>query len=237
MEKKEETVFRKHSYAIFLTVILLLFFFGNLMEVTGYHLNLFEGAYSREEILWDFGELGGPSEKTTLSQQRWLEPGKTYVLSTELTYNGNGDNYPCAFVTSGNFEMEAFLDGKPMFHYTKEDRGFPSVQSMGGAAFTVPLGENCAGRTLRLELRNPMKYPIFYRLPGVVFGDYASILQNLLMTYSPGILISAAILFTVLVLVLMGNCNDGTQWTYLHFSVFAYLIVLYRGMQDRKSVV
>ena len=232
MDRRDTIKIRRNMLAAFFAVVILFLLGGILLEALSYHLPLFRGNIDYDEPDWFFGEKGGPLQPTELSDQHSLVPGTTYILTTELSYNGEGDPYPAVFVTSGNYEIRAFLEGKPVFQYTKEERGFAPVQAVGGAAFTIPLGQGCQGKRLTMELSTPMHFQVERRLPGIIMGDYATILQDLLISSLPSICISGAILFVVLVLVLLGNLDDGTQWTYLYFSAFSYCVVLYRGMQD-----
>ena len=197
-----------------------------------YHLPIFDDETDFEEPGWFFGEKGKPLEATELSDQHWIEPGKTYLLETTLVYSGEGDAYPCAFFTVGNYEIRVYLDGKLVFQYTKAERGFPLMKSMGGAAFSVPLGENCQGRNFLVELNTPMDYGSMRRLPGIQFGDHGTQIHHLLMGNLPSMFISMAIYFVAIVLVILGNASRQKRWAYLYFSLFALIIVIYRASQD-----
>ena len=198
-----------------------------------YHLPVFEGNTDYSGNVWIFGEKDGLRDSTDLSEVYRFEPGKTYVLSTVLDYDGSRDDYPCAFITAGNFEVEAYLDQELICHYTKKDRGYPQIKSMGIYCFSVPLGKECQGRELRIEIRSPFtEHSTMRRLPLINIGDYATIMRNLFYHNLPNMLISCAIIFNVIVLVILSNLHDEKHWSYIYFAVFALFIIIYRGTQD-----
>ena len=230
---KKKIFSQEHRHlAVFLLclagLVLLVLAFG----ARSYHLPIFDGSQRVEEPGWYFGEKGTELQPTELSDKHWIEPGKVYLLTTELVYNGQGDDYPCAFFTVGNYQVKVFLDGEEMFRYTRQERGYPRIQGMGGAAFSVPLGKNCQGKVLTLELSTSMKYAFERRMPGITLGDHAAQMHHMFITNLPGMLISTAIFFVAFVLVLLGNASTRKRWAYLHFAVFALIIVVYRGSQD-----
>lgn len=212
---------------ISLVVVLTVNFIG-----TTHRMPLFTGRDTYQEHNWVFGEKGGEMSPTELNQKHWIEPGKVYELSTVLTYDGIGDAYSCAMTTIGNYEVRIFLDDQLMFQYTKAERGYPRIKNMGGAAVTVPVGDYPLGRELRLELWTSMDYAAERRMPDVYFGDYAAHLERLFFNSVPSMLISMAIFFTAVVLVILGNTTPKKRWGYLFFSIFALLIAVYRCSQD-----
>lgn len=212
---------------LLLSVVLLLVFGAHT-----YRLPIFGGTNDYHETGWFFGEKGGNLSPVKLSDQQLIEPGKTYLLTTTLTYTGEGDDYPSALFTSGNYELEVYLDGKLMFRYTREERGLPLLKGMGGAAFTIPLGDHPEGKVLTLELTTSMDYALERRMPGILLGDHSAHMRSLLLQNIPSILISMAIFFVAVVLILLGNADPRKRWAYLFFSVFALIIVVYRASQD-----
>lgn len=230
MEDTQKTRYLKRSmFALFLAAVVAFMFW---IDGKSYHLPIFSGTTGYQEENWYFGEKGGTLTPTKLSDTHRFEPGKTYVLTTEISFNGRRENAPAAFFTIGNYETRIYLDDALMFHYTKENRGMPWVQSVGGTACSVVLGNNCQGKELTLELSTPMEYPLERRLPDISIGDYGAQVQELFWTYFPSVIISAAITFVVIVMVALGNADESTRWAYIHFAVFAMLIVIYRAMQN-----
>ena len=211
-----------------LLIVLVIFLFG----LHTYRLPVFDGVSKFNEPGWYFGEQGGEMSPVKLSDQHMIEPGKRYILSTTLVYSGEGDDYPCAFFTVGNYQVRVYLDSELMFQYTLAERGLPKLLGMGGAAFSVPLGENCQGKELRVELETSMDYALERRMPGIMLGDYATRTRQLFLSNVPSILISMAIFFVAVILVILGNADTRKRWAYLFFSVFALIIVIYRSSQD-----
>lgn len=232
MEKKKIFTSYRMKFIGFYGILLVLLGLIVLLNAHTYRLPIFDGTGCYIEPKWYFGEKNTNMETISLDDQRVFEPGKTYVLSTFLTYTGEGDTYPCAFITAGNYEVRVYLDGDLMFEYTKEQRGFPRLKGMGGAAVSIPLGKYCEGQELLLELETPMDYSSLRRMPGVLMGDHSNQMENLFLTNVPSMIISCAISFVVIVLVMLGNPNEDKRWAYIHFSMFALTIVAYRAMQD-----
>ena len=232
MEKKKKWRPYHLKFAMVLIVLLLVSFALFRIDSQTYHLPLYNGTRAYHEEHWRFGEKGGDLEAAELGDQRMIESGKTYVLTTTLTYNGDGDAFPSAFITIGNYESEIYLDGELMFRYTRQERGYPMVQGLGGANVSIPLGENCGGKELRLELRSPMRQDRIRRLPGIQLGDHSAQMQDLFAGNLSSMLISGAIVFVFVVLVMLGGPSDEKRLAYLYFSIFACLIVVYRAMQD-----
>lgn len=220
------------KFVIFVLLILVLAAAVGLFNVSTYHLPIFNGTEGFLEPGWFFGEKGGAMVPTDLTDQHWIEPGITYVLETDLVYNGDGDSFPSAFFTVGNYEIRVSLDGETLFEYTKAQRGMPRVQGMGGAAFSVPLGENCRGRHLSIELETPMNYGSLRRMPGIRLGDYSAQMHRMFFRNLPSMLITMAILLVTVVLMILGNSTPQKRWAYLHFSMFALVIAVYRSSQD-----
>lgn len=228
MSKK--TIRNVSILGVFCVLLLLLIV---LMDVNSYRPAAFNGNTGYSGNAWFFGEKGGVAKPARLSESYDFEPGKTYVLSTVLNYNGEQDSYPCAFITTGNFEVETYLDHQLVAHYTKEDRGYRTVQSVGTCSFSVPLGNNCKNRELSIELRSPFtSYTTSRNLPVICIGDYSTILRNLFHKNLPNMIISCAILFNVIVLVLLSNLRDKKQWSYVYFSIFSIFVVIFRITQN-----
>lgn len=226
--------FKTDTFYTWLYWILLLVLVGFCLLLeswTGSQM-LFRDTANYEETGWLFGPKGGPLESVSLEEKRVFEPGQTYVLTTNLTYTGEGDRFPAAMISSGSLEIRAIYDGQETYSNTQAEKPFPKVQSVGFAMFPVNLGSSCAGKELTLELRIPMSHSEKWPLPQVRFGDHATQVRTLFISNLPSILISAAIVFAVLILILLGNTVDGTQWTYIYFAAFAVLVVVYRAMQD-----
>lgn len=217
---------------LFWLTLFLVLCLGIYLNARSQPLPMFQGTISYKEPGWMFGEKGRGLNPVRLSDRVVFEPGKVYVLTTDLTYTGEGDPYPSAFITTGNLEVEVYLHGESVFVNSTAQKVFPKVQSIGGSSFSVSLGRDCAGKNFRIELRTPMNHPVERMLPGVTFGDHEAQVRYVLVRCLPSIAIGCAILVAALILVLLGNTVDGTQWTYVYFSVFAILIVLYRAMQD-----
>lgn len=220
------------KFILFLLIVALMAVCTLNFIGTTYRLPLFTGTDTYQETDWQFGEKGGEMSHTELSQKHWIEPGKVYELSTVLTYDGVGDAYSSAIITVGNYEFRVFLDDQLMFQYTKAERGYPRLKNMGGAAITLPLGDHPLGRELKLELWTSMDYGAERRMPEILLGDYAAHVERLFFQSVPSMLISLAVFFAAVILVLLGNTTPKKRWGYLFFSLFALLIVVYRSSQD-----
>ena len=217
---------------LFWLVLLLVTVIGIYLNNKCQPLPVFLGTTTFNERNWKFGEKGGELHTAELSHKYRLEPGKVYVLTADLTYDGSMDPFPSAFFSAGNMEIEVYFHGDSVFRHSREEKVFRQVQSVGGSCVTVSLGKDCAGKNLRVELRNPMKHVVYRRLPGITFGDHETQLRQAFLMSLPSMLLSCALIFAVVILVMLGNTVDGTQWTYIYFALFAALIVLYRAMHD-----
>ena len=213
-------------FAVLFTLIIL------YVDVQSYHLPVFIGTTDSETV-WLFSEKGKEGRPADFSASYRFEPGKTYLLSTVLTYDGKNDDYPCVFVTTGNFEVNAYLGQELVSHYTKKDRGFPKLQSVGSCCFSIPLEHDCTGREIRIEISSPFTdYAVNRKLPLIRIGDYSSILHRMFYQNLPGMLVSLAIIFNVIILVVLSNLHDRKSWSYIYFALFSVLLVLFRGTQD-----
>lgn len=217
---------------LFWLVILGIFLLGVVMNQLCEPLPVFEGTESFQEYGWEFSQRGEPSQTAHLKDRYLLKSKTVYVLETKLTYDGKGDPFPSAFVSIGNLEIEIYLDGVSVFRNSHEEKVFKKVQSVGKSCISIPLGANCGGKTLTIELRNPMDHPVYQKLPSVTFGDSETQTRRALLQYVPSMLVSACILFAVIILIILGNTVDGTQWTYVYFSVFGICVVIYQAMQN-----
>lgn len=227
----------KRNTFLLCAVCIILFASIILLDQNSYHNSSFDGNTDYPSDEWLFGEKGEELQPVDLASSCRLEPGKTYVLSTTLSYNGDGDPYPCALITTGNFEVKTYLDGILAAHYTKEDRGYPRIQSVGTYCFSIPLGKNCKGRELRIELRSPFTdYAVNRKLPLIRFGDYSAIVHDMFYQNLPNMLISCAIIFNVIVLVLLSNLHIKRHWAYMYFAIFTMFIVIFRGSQDLLTI-
>ena len=217
---------------LFWLTILLIFCLGCYLNEQSQPLPMFQGTRSYQESGWLFGLKGKDLAPTKLWEKHVLEPGRVYVLTTDLTYDGEYDPYPSAFISTKNVELEVYFHGDSVLRHSNGEKVFKKVHSVGGSSFSVSLGKDCAGKNFRVELRNPMPHPVYQRLPGITFGDHEAQIRYVFIRCLPSILIGCAISFAVVILVILGNTVDGTQWTYIYFSVFAVFIVLYRAMQN-----
>ena len=220
-----------YTYGYWL-ILLLVFCLGIFLNSLSHRVPLFQGTTDYQESSWSFGIKGGLFYPTGYDQKREFRPGQTYVLSTYLQYDGEGDQYPSALISSGSLEIEVFLDNHLVFSHTAQDKPIPTIQSVGYTIFPVNLGPHPQGRVFRMELRNPLNHTVEANFPHVSFGDHATQIRQLFLASLPSMMISAAITFAVVILIMLGNTVDGTQWTYVYFSAFAILIVFYRAMQD-----
>ena len=238
--RKREMKLERKSYknrdvihmALFWLVILGIFMLGIVMNQLCEPLPVFEGTESFQEDGWAFSERGETPVPAFLGDRYMLEPKTVYVLQAKLTYDGSGDPFPSAFISIGNLEIEVYVDGESVFRNSHAEKVFKKVQSVGKSCISIPLGKNCGGKDLTIELRNPMNHPVYQKLPAVTFGDSETQTRRALLQSVPSMLVSASILFAVIILVILGNTVDGTQWTYVYFSVFGICVVVYQSMQN-----
>lgn len=232
MERKSlqvrETVKVSLFWLFVLGVVVLGSYFNHLCQP----LPVFQGTYAYREPGWMFGKRGETQESVNLSDHFVFQPDTVYVLSSVLTYDGIGDAFPSAFLSSGNLELEVYLDGQTVLRHSHEEKVFKRVQSVGKSCISIPLGDHCGGKNLSIELRNPMDHPVTQKLPGVTFGDSETQSRRAMLECMPSMLLGGALIFAVLILILLGNTVDGTQWSYIYFSLFALCTVLYQAMQN-----
>lgn len=222
----------KKNVTVVVMCLAILIVSSLLIDSNSYHLSLFSGNKDYQENEWFLTGPDGAKTATGAMELHDFEPGEVYAFSTELKYNGEGDSYPCAMIVTSNCEVQAYYDGTPVFHYTREDRGYPQVKSMGITCFSIPLGKDCAGKEVRLEVRTTFPETTRRRMPTVRVGDYGSIVHDMFYQNLPSMLINCAIAFVVIILIMLSNLHDKAHWSYISFAFFALLIIAYRATQD-----
>ena len=216
--------------ALFLLFLLFLFVPALLLisQTSSYGLPVFKGTVNAPGAQWYFGEKGGQMHPVDLSQKQPMEPHKTYVLSTTIRYDGESDAYPSAIFLVSNYGVKVYYQDTLVFQRIPEDVPLPTVGSLGPLAFSVPLGYDCAGQELRLELYPMMNNSHNASLPDIQFGDYATTMRHIYFSSLPGLVIVAAILFLCVALLLIGSVHQEMRTKCLNLALFATAFSVYQ---------
>lgn len=220
----------KKSIYLILVLALLFFLLPSLIllsETSGDSLPVFNGGVD-VPTQWYFGEKGGPLSPVELSQKQRMEPGKVYVLETEIAYDGKSDPYPSATFLVNHYGVRVYYEEELVFKRTREDIRLPTVDSMGLLAFSMPMGYDCQGKMLRVEL-DPMLDTVRERaLPEIQFGDYATTMRKIYAEDLPNLIVISAILFLCIALLLVGGIHEEMQTKCLNLALFAAAFAVYR---------
>ncbi len=191
-------------------------------------LPIYTGTVNALGSQWYFGEKDGEMHPVDIMEKQHMEPGKTYVLSTVIDYDGGTDFYPSAIFLVNNYGVQVYYEDTLVFHRTKEDLRLPTVSSLGLLAFSLPLGYNCKGNELRLELDPMLSSAADRILPDVQFGDYATTMRQLYITSLPNLVLITAILFLCVSLLLIGSVYKEMREKCLNLACFAAAFSVYR---------
>lgn len=218
----------KSILSLFLLLFLLLPILLLLSHISEDSLPMYTGTVNATGNQWYFGEKGGEQRPVNILEKQYMEPGKIYVLSTVIDYDGREDFYPSATFLVNHYAVKVYYKDSLVFQRTREDIRLPTVESLGLLAFPLPLGCDCMGRELRLELDPMMSSAGDRALPDVQFGDYASIMRQIYISSLPNLVLVAAILFLCIFLLLIGSVHKDMWEKCLNLAWFAVAFSVYQ---------
>lgn len=202
-------------------LLLLLLMLLLMSYVSGDSLPVYRGTIDAPGTQWLFGEKGAELQPVDVREKQCMQPGKTYVLSAKIVYDGSKDSYPAANFVIGDYGVKIYLEDELIFHRMREDVHLPVVNSLGTLAFSLPLGDDCMGKELRMELDPMMRFAARRILPDVQFGDYASMMREMYIEGVPNLISISAILFLSITLLAIGSVNSDMRRKCLNLALFA----------------
>ena len=112
-----------------------------------------EGTRNYRETQWILedpdGTLSGPVKFRDFLP---FKSGKLYSMSVQLTYDGNQDEIPFAFLHLDHRFCRVILDGELIFSYMPEDvHRLDRSRSPGFVYHSFPLPKDCKGKQLTVE--------------------------------------------------------------------------------------
>ncbi len=221
---------KKPISLVWVLSLLVCFLIGLVLvsENSGDSLPVFNGRVDVPGTQWYFGEKGGALSPVNPSERQRMEPGKRYVFATKIAYDGQADPYPSATFLVNHYGVRVYYEEQLVFHRTQEDISLPTVDSMGLLAFSIPLGYDCQGKTLWVEL-DPMLDTARERfLPEVQFGDYATTMRKIYTSSLPDMIVISAILFLCIALLLVGGVHEEMRTKCLNLALFAAAFAAHR---------
>ena len=108
-----------------------------------------------------------------------VRAGKTYIMETQLTYDGSGDPMPCAFLQADHMFCRVTLDGQTLFSYLPENaRKIDLSRSPGFICKAISLPADCRGKTMTVEFQPALPVLDSSPIPRVTFGDFRTVTRN-----------------------------------------------------------
>ena len=170
-----------------LRVIILCAFIGvlclllNQQYLSRYVVPRYQDSYGYQEDHWVLSLDGQVLEdQLTTPHFRKLESGKTYAMSTVLTYDGSLVRNPSGFFFVDHMYCAVRLGDEYLFRYTPEE--YPKQdrsKSPGNVYADFYLPHDCMGQELTIEFIPALDHGIDYQLPNPYFGDYSTTLVEL----------------------------------------------------------
>lgn len=219
-DKDVQNTTTRRMLLILSSIFIILFFF----LVFNYH---FWDDYS---IRKEFGTVGYQEQEWVLERQdtkdskkislpwfQQLERGQLYTLSTTLTYDGSKEVAPYMYMHFPHMFCRVYLDDELLFSCMPGDFGYQHTLKSPGFIFrTIPLPDDCCGKTMRIELLPMLTADIDYSFPVITFGDMESTVYHLYQRYIP---------FHIIIVICM----------VLGISSLLYSSMVFRGAKCREG--
>lgn len=219
-----------HLVGVLLLILSLIFLLPALRivaELSGDSLPVYNGSVNVPGTQWYFGEKGTQLHLVNVMEKQYMEPQKTYVLSSKINYDGKLDSYPSVTFAASNCGVKVYYEEELIFQRMREDMRLPTNESLGLLLFSVPLGYDCQGKELRLELDPMIKTGRCTTLPDVQFGDYSTMMREMYIEGLPSLIGIAAMIFLGVALLAVGSVHEDMRKKCLNLSLFSVAFSVY----------
>ena len=166
----------------FLRILILLAVIGTAIFMLrgslwdGYAIEQYAGTRAYQESSWTYKQ-GNKILETGLTTPafRKMETGKTYSISTVLTFDGSRERDPNCFFFVDHLFCRVFLEGEELFSYMPQDLAKQEQsRSPGNVYAAVRLPHDCMGKELTIEFVPALSDSIEFQLPNPSFGGFAA---------------------------------------------------------------
>ena len=140
------------------------------------------GTAGYQEEKWIIKSEDGRFQKPVSFHEFYpFQKGVLYTMSCPITYDGSRDQMPYAFFHVAHLYCRVLLDEQVLFSYMPEDaKKWDNSKSPGFIYKAFPLGEDCKGRTMKIQFMPVMDSKIQYEVPEVTFGDYRTMGRDMI---------------------------------------------------------
>ena len=168
---------------IMLATVFVLFLFLVILSGVlwrGSKIQADPGTFDYLEPYWQIsGPQGILASQGEIGDEISMEPGNTYIMETNLTYDGSRDPMPCAFLQADHLFCRVSLNGEELFSYLPQNvKKLDRSRSPGFLCKAISLPSDCQGKTLRIELQPVLPTVKDYPVPKVFFGDFRTETRN-----------------------------------------------------------
>ena len=200
----------------------------------------YNGTVDYETEAWTLEKDGEVMEEDfALPIYQDFKVGSVYKLSTRLDYDGEVDKAPYAFITLNHMGVRVRLDGEELYYCNQESMDKQDrAKSIGNLYVEVPLGADCLGKELEIEIYPALELGGKYQLGPVYFGDYGSMMHALFshdlfrnMVSILTILLGLVVIFFSLVTGYGENYRQG-----VYIGLFALVFSIYRVTESEFNL-
>ena len=190
-----------------------------------------EGTVNYTEELWTLENEDGSIHRTVDGhEQMFLEPNQAYRVSTQVTYDGEGDENPYLFLEMSHLYCRVFLEDELLFHYMAEDvHKSDRARSPGYLYKAIPLPYGFQGKELTVEFTPVLRLHAAYTMPHIFFGDYSSTVKAVVRQDLPhNILTVLCLLLGFSALIFSAFSFTGSDYREgFNIGTFSLLVALY----------
>lgn len=195
----------------------------------GYDLPHYTDAKLHTESSWTVMQDGQLLDDDATLPMYWpADSTQKFTLSTTLTYEPTNPDLPCAFISLNHMYVRVFLDDIEIYTFTSSTT--PNrTHSPGNAYAIVPLGSNCTGKELRIEILPTLQSGLVYALNDITFGDFTTVMRDTYLSDIPHLIMSVTLLFCGCVLVAISlsiRASKKNKQTW-YIGIFAILFSIY----------
>ena len=236
-----ELTFKK-SLMIGFSLFLFLCFIGMLTRSiwSAYSFNDIRHVEEYVENPWVLKKEGNVlNESLQLPEFMEMERGKTYSISTTITYDGSQDESPYMFFHIDHAYARVILDGEVLFSYMPEDiQRWDRSHSPGFIYKEISMPKNCKGKTLEVEILPLLNTNIEYGLPDIKFGDFTPMLQKTFNSDIPHniVIVLCMLLGICAILFSTATLNGSDYLEGITIGIFSLLFALYLLTETKLNV-
>ena len=161
---------------------------------------------------------------------RKLQKDTTYTLSSVITYDGTKDRAPFGFIDSHHMYCSVYIDGTEVFQLMPDD--IPQsgkLKSPGNIYASFPLPDDSFGKEISIQFTPPFETNLDYELPGLIFGDYPTVVHSAFLSDLPHNLIAVLSGFMGFAAIICGTMVlTGSKYREsLFIGLFAIIFCIY----------